>query len=160
MGYIDVVNYGTTPKLIMLELIPTTLLIISTTLIIRGHFFFITPAIFTLSIALATTIYINKSLWLGLRVVIIYIGGIIVLITYFISITQSPIIKFTPIWTLPIILIDPSTTDITINTEFYTFINNYIWILPIFTATWLCLRIIIVAHLSSYSAGPLRAYET
>lgn len=128
--------------------------------------------VIVLLLALRSTFIVSLiiSSWLCFLIFLIYIGGILVLFSYFVAITPnipipSLILNITILFISPIIILIlifyPSTAPISSQQELYiSFLyseNNYQTL--IILATVLLLTIIIVVKLISIKTGPLRPFN-
>lgn len=126
--------------------------------------------ILVISISVAILFAYRISSWIAFLVFLIYIGGIIVIFTYFVAISPNitiniawPILFSISTFILLILYINQlntttpiiSNTSISLNTFYATEINQTLIIL----ALLLLLTIVIVVKLASINKGPLRPFN-
>jgi|HubBroStandDraft_2_1064218.scaffolds.fasta_scaffold34005_1 hypothetical protein len=153
-----------------------TLLIILTSITAFSIFLAINPLtigilILIIALLLAVTFAYSISSWLALLIFLIYIGGILVIFSYFVSITPNQTIAFQFIITSitisiltmslwiklanPTHLIHPYHTN---QTNFIFITSNSITL--ILLALILLFTIVIVVKITTLSKGPLRPFHT
>jgi len=150
--------------------ITNILLTFSLTLIIRPNPFSIGLLILLTALIIACIYSLTCSSWLGFLIFLIYIGGILIIFSYFLAImpNQSIIniqLIFLPVLTLFISILisifafDSWTTNYTnpkLLTEFiFSYSNHPLLIIILLT---LLFTIIIVVKICNLSKGPLRAF--
>lgn len=143
----------------MINTLPIIIIIISISLILGGHFFLVLPRLLGLRIGLATDLRASSNTWIGLILVIVYVGGIIVLFTYFLTLTRDqPLkLKYSLVF-LPILLFDNYTPVPTLSVRPFILINHFLTPAFIFTVLWLFLAIVVVVKVTYFASGPLRVY--
>jgi len=143
----------------MVNLLPTFLLIISMSLIIGSHFFLVLPRLFVLRMSFAFELWWRGATWLGLAILLVYVGGIMILFTYFLTLTGSQPIqwKYT-LLLLPVLSVDPKIHLIMIQSRPYELINSFIYPVFAFAALWLFYAIVVVVKVTFVRGAPLRVY--
>lgn len=150
--------------------ITNMLLTLSLTLIVRPNPFSIGLLILLTALIIACIYSLTCSSWLGFLIFLIYIGGILIIFSYFLAIipNQSTInikLILLPVSTLFISLLtsifafDSWTTSFTnpkLLTEFiFSYYNHPLLIIILLT---LLFTMIIVVKICNLSKGPLRAF--
>lgn len=109
---------------------------------------------------MALHLIISGAAWLGLAILMIYVGGIIVLFSYFLTLSPSqPILWKSWLLILPTLVVNYSDLKTTnIIGQPYWLINHFLTALFIFSVLWLFYAIVVVVKLSLYNQGPLRTY--
>jgi len=150
--------------------ITNILITLSLTLIIRPNPFSIGLSILFTALIVASIYGLTCSSWLGFLIFLIYIGGILIIFSYFLAITPNqsiisiklillPVLTFTISIITSFFLFDSWVTNYTNPkplTEFIFSTHNY-HLLIIITLT-LLLTIVIVVKICKLSKGPLRAF--
>lgn len=144
----------------MVTLLPIIMIILRIILILGRHFFLVLPRLLILRRAMALHLIISGAAWLGLAILMIYVGGIIVLFSYFLTLSPSqPILWKSWLLILPTLVVNYSDLKTTnIIGQPYWLINHFLTALFIFSVLWLFYAIVVVVKLSLYNQGPLRTY--
>jgi len=147
----------TCPRL--LKLLPSLLIVVSVSLILGAHFFMVLPRLFLLRIALSYDLIAAGAVWLGLAVVIVYIGGMIILFAYFLTLTHSrPLLLNYGLLLFPLVLVDAYTPVTSLISSPAHLINHLLVPAIVFSVAWLFLAMVVVVKLSSFPEVPLRNY--
>lgn len=139
----------------------TLLVIIGAACILGGHFFLILPSLLLICIYLIAHIVWNGDLWLGLVLTIVYVGGILILFSYFVTLSPSTPIKVN--WTLvlaPVVIIriDKYTSINLIRSPTRILHLKYLTLF-VFSVSWLLFAIIIVVYITGAFGGALRRWD-
>ena len=143
----------------MINTLPIIIIITSISLIIGSHFFLVLPRLLGLRLALATDLGASGNAWIGIILVIVYIGGIMVLFTYFLTLTRGQPLKLKySLILLPVLVFDNYIPASTISVSPSMLINYFLTPVFIFTVVWLFLAIVVVVKVTYFASGPLRVY--
>lgn len=156
MSHIDVVIMVIRP---MINKVSILFLLISIILILGSHFFIVLPRLFALRVRGAFYLFTTGNTWLGLVLTIVYIGGILVLFSYFLTLSpSSPMPIHYLLFLTPILVIDWSVRLVKITSTPFRIINLYLVSVFVFSVTWLFYTIIIVTRIRVRTWGPLRIW--
>ena len=156
MSHIDVVIMVIYP---MINKVSILFLLISIIIMLGSHFFIVLPRLFALRISGAFYLFTTGNTWLGLVLTIVYIGGILVLFSYFLTLSpSSPIRVHYLLFLTPILVINWSVRSVEITSTPFRIINLYLLFVFIFSVSWLFYTIIIVTCIRVRTWGPLRVW--
>ena len=143
----------------MINTLPIIIIILSISLITGSHFFLVLPRLLGLRLALAADLRVSRNTWIGIILVIVYIGGIMVLFTYFLTLTRGQPLKLKySLILLPVLVFDNHVPASTLFARPSALINHFLTPAFIFSVLWLFLAIVIVVKVTFFSSGPLRVY--
>jgi len=147
---------------ILLELLPFFSLIICGALITSSYFLLIGPRLLLLGSGGALWLSIRGAPWLGFILFLIYVGGILVLFTYFLSLSQdkpiSNIYYIIPLVVLLAFVVPYSGVLLSFRSSFIV-VNNAATNCYLLSGLWLFFAIVVVVKLTLPSIGPLRVTQ-
>lgn len=144
----------------MVEFLPIVLIIICLALITTGYFLAIGPSLLLLSMAGVCWLRNIGATWLGIILFLMYVGGMLVLFTYFISLSSdSPIQNsYYVIPAIRLVSILPHGHFPAYIYEPVIVVNNTSIGCYVLRGLWLFFAIVIVVKLTTPIGGPLRRF--
>ena len=144
----------------LIQFTPFIIIILRMSIILGRHFFLILPRLFILSISFSLLLRRQGFVWIALVIIIIYIGGMMILFTYFLSLRESrPLFLKYSLIVLPLFVTSwDFTSHINIRAIPTNMFNIFLSFIFVFSVSWLFIAIIVVVKITLFNEGPLRIY--
>ena len=142
----------------MIEFLPLMCVMFCIILITSSYFLLVGPSLLFLSVRGVLWLSLSGNTWLGIILFLVYIGGILVLFTYFLSLTQDFPVQRT-IYLSPLAVVGTIfyyNAPYTGPTSTFIVVNNAVLSCYIISGLWLFFAIVVVVKLRAPNLGPLR----